>query len=72
MGMTPVAYCLWQQFLRFDPEDPIGRIAITHLKELQKKFGFTLEGVAAIAQDPLSQRSRPSGLREEYRWAPSA
>jgi transketolase len=23
MGMAPVAYCLWQRFLRFDPEDPI-------------------------------------------------
>jgi len=23
MGMAPVAYCLWQQFLRFDPADPI-------------------------------------------------
>jgi transketolase len=23
MGMAPVVYCLWQQFLRFDPEDPI-------------------------------------------------
>jgi transketolase len=23
MGMAPVAYCLWQQFLRFDPQDPI-------------------------------------------------
>ena len=23
MGMAPVAYTLWQQFLRFDPEDPI-------------------------------------------------
>ena len=23
MAMAPVAYCLWQQFLRFDPEDPI-------------------------------------------------
>lgn len=23
MGMAPVLYCLWQQFLRFDPEDPI-------------------------------------------------
>jgi transketolase len=23
MGMATVAYCLWQQFLRFDPEDPI-------------------------------------------------
>src|SRR5437899_7946153 len=23
MGLAPVAYCLWQQFLRFDPADPI-------------------------------------------------
>src|ERR1044072_6751527 len=23
MAMAPVAYCLWQRFLRFDPEDTI-------------------------------------------------
>src|ERR1044072_493121 len=23
MAMAPVTYCLWQRFLRFDPEDPI-------------------------------------------------
>ncbi len=23
MALAPVAYCLWQHFLRFDPEDPI-------------------------------------------------
>ena len=23
MGLAPVAYCLWQRFLRFDPEQPI-------------------------------------------------
>ena len=23
MSLAPVAYCLWQRFLRFDPEDPI-------------------------------------------------
>src|SRR5256885_8219519 len=23
MAMAPVAYCLWQRFLRFDPADPI-------------------------------------------------
>ena len=23
MEMAPVAYCLWQQFLRFDPKDPV-------------------------------------------------
>jgi transketolase len=21
--MAPIAYCLWQQFLRFDPDDPV-------------------------------------------------
>jgi transketolase len=23
MALAPIAYCLWQQFLRFDPEDPL-------------------------------------------------
>jgi transketolase len=23
MAMAPMAYCLWQRFLRFDPQDPI-------------------------------------------------
>src|SRR5213080_2575935 len=23
MALAPVVYCLWQQFLRFDPRDPI-------------------------------------------------
>lgn len=23
MAMPPVAYCLWQKFLRFDPQDPV-------------------------------------------------
>jgi len=23
MAMAPVAYCLWQKFLRFDPQDPV-------------------------------------------------
>src|SRR5580765_3663945 len=23
MALAPVAYCLWQHFLRFDPDDPI-------------------------------------------------
>src|SRR5258706_15530455 len=23
MGLAPVAYCLWQQFLRYDPADPV-------------------------------------------------
>lgn len=27
MAMAPVAYTLWQDFLRFDPADPIGRTA---------------------------------------------
>ena len=28
MAMAPVAYCLWQRFLRFDPEDPKNTTAL--------------------------------------------
>src|SRR6516165_7693891 len=28
MGLAPVAYTLWQQFLRYDPSDRYGRTAI--------------------------------------------
>ena len=27
MGLAPVAYCLWQYFLNYDPASRIGRIA---------------------------------------------
>ncbi len=27
MGLAPVTYCLWQEFLRYDPADPPGSIA---------------------------------------------
>ena len=27
MALAPVAYALWQQFLRYDPEDPAGPTA---------------------------------------------
>ena len=39
MALAPVVYCLWQQFLRFDPQDPIGMSsfgASVQLKDLQK------------------------------------
>ena len=24
MAMAPLAYCLWQEFVRYDPSDPLG------------------------------------------------
>lgn len=53
MAMAPVAYCLWQRFLRFDPEDPIwpGRdrfvLSIGHASMLLYSM-LHLTGVKAV------------------------
>ena len=31
MGLAPVAYTLWQQFLRYDPGDPLWQIGRAHV-----------------------------------------
>ncbi len=63
MAMAPVAYCLWQQFLRFDPQDPVWHGhnlcietfgASAPLKQLLKKFGFTVERVVAAAKSQIA------------------
>ena len=53
MAMAPVAYCLWQRFLRFDPDDPIwpGRdrfvLSIGHASTLLYAL-LHLAGVKAV------------------------
>lgn len=57
MGVAPVAYTLWQRFLRFDPSDPIGMHtfgASAPLKKLLAKFGFTPDRVAEVARERVS------------------
>src|ERR1019366_2084476 len=53
MAMAPVAYCLWQQFLRFDPQDPVWPnrdrfvLSIGHLLYSL----LHLSGVRAVSKD---------------------
>lgn len=56
MAMAPVAYCLWQRFLRFDPEDPIWPnrdrfvLSIGHASMLLYSL-LHLTGVKAVSKD---------------------
>jgi transketolase len=60
MGMAPVVYCLWQQFLRFDPADPIWPnrdrfvLSIGHASMLLYSM-LHLCGVRAVDSDYESQ-----------------
>jgi transketolase len=66
VDIAPVAYTLWQRFLRFDPADPIwpnrGRFVLSEghasasLKQLLSKFGFTPEKVSGIARELAMRR----------------
>jgi len=76
MALAPVAYCLWQHYLRFDPQDPVQASdfgwskytgleghnicietfgASAPLKQLQKKFGFNVEHIVAVAKRQLTK-----------------
>jgi transketolase len=56
MGLAPVAYCLWQEFLRFDPQDPIWPdrdrfvLSIGHASMLLYSL-LHLTGVKAVSKD---------------------
>ena len=63
MAMAPVAYCLWQQFLRFDPQDPIwpnrDRFVLSagHASMLLYSL-LHLTGVKAVSKDTRRSASR--------------
>jgi transketolase len=56
MAMAPVAYCLWQKFLRFDPDDPIWPnrdrfvLSIGHASMLLYSL-LHLTGVKSVSKD---------------------
>ena len=56
MAMAPVAYCLWQDFLRFDPQDPIWPnrdrfvLSIGHASMLLYSM-LHLTGTKAVSKD---------------------
>jgi transketolase len=74
MALAPVAYCLWQQFLRFDPQDPIwpnrDRFVLSagHASMLLYSL-LHLTGVKAVSKDyeTLGQPSAPLEAIKRFR-----
>src|ERR1700758_2430932 len=74
MALAPVAYCLWQQFLRFDPEDPIWPnrdrfiLSAGHASMLLYSL-LHLTGVKAVSKDyeTLGEPSVPLDAIKRFR-----
>ena len=74
MALAPVAYCLWQQFLRFDPQDPIwpnrDRFVLSagHASMLLYSL-LHLTGVKAVSKDyeTLGEPSVPLEAIKRFR-----
>jgi transketolase len=74
MAMAPVAYCLWQQFLRFDPQDPIWPnrdrfiLSAGHASMLLYSL-LHLTGVRAVSKDyeALGEPSVPLEAIKRFR-----
>jgi len=74
MAMAPVAYCLWQEFLRFDPQDPIwpnrDRFVLSagHASMLLYSL-LHLTGVKAVSKDyeTLGEPSVPLEAIKRFR-----
>ena len=74
MAMAPVAYCLWQQFLRFDPQDPVWPnrdrfvLSIGHASMLLYSL-LHLTGVRAVSKDyeTLGEVSAPLDALKAFR-----
>src|SRR6201993_1888857 len=74
MALAPVAYCLWQQFLRFDPEDPIWPnrdrfvLSVGHASMLLYSL-LHLTGVKAVSKDyeTLGEPSVPLEAIKHFR-----
>lgn len=74
MAMAPVAYCLWQSFLRFDPDDPIwpnrDRFVLSagHASMLLYSM-LHLTGVKAVSKDyeTLGSLSVPLEALKQFR-----
>ena len=74
MAMAPVAYCLWQRFLRFDPQDPIwpnrDRFVLSagHASMLLYSL-LHLTGVKAVSKDyeTLGEPSVPLEAIKRFR-----
>ena len=74
MALAPVAYCLWQRFLRFDPQDPIWPnrdrfvLSIGHASMLLYSL-LHLTGVKAVSKEyeTLGELSVPLDAIKRFR-----
>jgi transketolase len=74
MALAPVAYCLWQRFLRFDPQDPIWPnrdrfvLSIGHASMLLYSL-LHLTGVKSVSKDyeALGEPSVPMEAIKRFR-----
>jgi transketolase len=74
MALAPVVYCLWQHFLRFDPQDPIWPnrdrfvLSVGHASMLLYSL-LHLTGVKAVSKDyeSLGELSVPLGAIKSFR-----
>jgi transketolase len=74
MALAPVAYCLWQQFLRFDPQDPIWPnrdrfvLSVGHASMLLYSL-LHLTGVKAVSKEyeALGEPSVPLEAIKHFR-----
>ncbi len=79
MALAPVAYCLWQQFLRFDPQDPIWPnrdrfiLSAGHASMLLYSL-LHLTGVKAVSKDyeALGEPSVPLDAIKHFRQLDSS
>jgi len=79
MALAPVAYCLWQRFLRFDPQDPIWPnrdrfvLSVGHASMLLYSL-LHLTGVKAVSKEyeTLGELSVPLEAIKRFRqWGSS-
>jgi transketolase len=74
MALAPVAYCLWQRFLRFDPQDPVwpnrDRFVLSNGHASMLLYALLhLTGVKAVSKDyePLGELSVPLEAIKNFR-----
>ena len=74
MALAPVAYCLWQRFLRFDPQDPVwpnrDRFVLSNGHASLLLYSLLhLTGVKAVSKDyePLGELSVPLEAIKRFR-----
>jgi len=74
MALAPVAYCLWQEFLRFDPQDPIwpnrDRFILSNGHASMLLYSLLhLTGVKAVSKDyeTLGEPSVPLDAIKRFR-----